>query len=319
MSADNEESAGADQLKRKVRDWLLREGYPFELRIGRQLLGAGFHDIAHGRFFRDLDTEKWREIDVMAFALAKPFFEQGEGQSRPPLIGVRFVVECKHGHRPWVVMASPTSPAQNQFPSSFLEGRVATALLRQAEMPDISPGGASGTGLSLEAFSFGAYLGHNVVQTAALTRSESKGDKLGPESQGQPNAAYSAVRSVVAAAGAVAKQVNDAQIEQLKLKQPLSGMSVILPVIVCNAPMFRLSLSEGGEESLDEIDEAAIAAPPSGDRDGGLRLVRIVRPGAPLNALARRAIADAETVATILRDRWPEYSRRAMQSLRIET
>ena len=301
-----------------MRNWLLREGYPFELKIGRHLRDAGYHDIAHGRFFRDLDTDKWREIDVIASALAKPSYEGGEGHARPPLIGIQLVVECKHGNRPWVVMASPTSPGYNQLPSSFLEGRVATAVLKQAEMPDISPGGSSGSGLSLAAFGFGAFLGHNVVQTAALTKIDPEGGQLASELQGQPNAAYSAVRSVVAAAGAIAKKVHDGRIEQLKLKEPLNGMTMVLPVIVCNAPMFRLSLSEGGEESLNEIDEAAIAAPPSGDRDGGLRLVRIVRPGGPLDALARRAIADGELVASILRDRWPEYSGRALRSLGIQ-
>jgi hypothetical protein len=157
-----------DDLPNRVRGWLSREGYPFELRIGRQLRQERYHDIEHGRYYRDPETEKWREIDIVATALAEPYFVKGESQARPPIMSVRLVVECKHGDRPWVIMASPAMPSDSQFPSSYLNSRITRAVLNQAEMPNVDPGGQHGSGLRLSAFGFGKYRGHNAVQTSRL-------------------------------------------------------------------------------------------------------------------------------------------------------
>jgi hypothetical protein len=98
MPAAEQQSEGNDDLRQKVRGWLDREGYPFELRVGQQLRRAGFFSVQYGRYFRDPETEKWRDIDLVAAGLSESDFPDSGGQARPPHVGVRLVVECKHGH-----------------------------------------------------------------------------------------------------------------------------------------------------------------------------------------------------------------------------
>ena len=320
MPEAEQQSERNDDLTQKVRGWLTRVGYPFELRVGQQLRRAGFFSVQYGRYFRDPEAEKWREIDLVATAMSEPHFADGAGQSSPPIVGVRLVVECKHGDRPWVVLASKTDPPDNQFPSSFVNGRVPAALLRQAETPNISSGSQHGSGLQLRAFSFGRFRGHNVVQAANLNATSRQGEEQpggnhsARDSNAGMNAAYAALRSVTSAAAAIARLSDERDQQRLTHGNPLTGVTLALPVIVCNARLFRLVLTEDGREQLDEVQEVAIAGPPVGD-EGTSKIVHVVRFGEPLNQLAARCLADANAIAAILQQNWPEYSARALREI----
>jgi hypothetical protein len=220
-----------------------------------------------------------------------------------------------------VVLASRTEAPDNQFPSSFMNGRVPAALLRQAETPHISPGSQHGSGLRLLAFSFGRFRGHNVVQAANLNagsrsaEEQSRDNQHARDGQAGMNAAYAALRSVTSAASSIARQSDERDQQQLANGNLLTGTSLVLPVIVCNARLFRLALSEDGTEQLEEVQEATVAGPPASEGEAGSRLVHVVRSGAPLNRLAERCLADANAIAAILRQNWTDYLARALREI----
>lgn len=291
-----------EKLHDKVREWLSKQGYPLELEVGRQLRSAGFHDVYHGRFFRDPVTGKWRENDLLA--VRHIFQERREGPVEAPLITVQFVIECKRSTKPWVVLASVARGVELQFPSGFLSGRIARALVAQAEMPNLGAGTQHGTGISLEAFGFDEVRGHGVVQA-----------ELGKGTRpNRRNAAYNAVRSAVAAATALANRADRHELAQLKSRK-LAGAALRLPIVVCAAPLFLLRLDENGREQLTEVDEAVVGAPPTTDADQSLMLVRIVKPGVPLLRLCERAFADAAKIRSVLRSGWNEHMQRIVSRL----
>ncbi|MEX1187521.1 MAG: hypothetical protein WEA80_13120 [Gemmatimonadaceae bacterium] len=281
----------------KVRAWLAKEGYPLELEIGRQLRDAGVNDIEHGHLYRDQRSGKWREVDILGtqFTLTgKP----GE-PTQPPSFTLRFVVECKYSHRPWLVLASESSQVERQFPSGYLLGAVGSAIVRRAEMPNVGRYTTSGSGVTLKAFGLGAMRGHGVVQA------------LGAKKAG-PNMAYRAVRSVVAAAGAEAARTDASLLAQVALpgEPRVKQVFLHLPVVVVQGSIFELSLNREGRESLREVEEAGLLAPgPHGKASP--TLVRIVRPGVALKTLVGNAITDAQLLTEVLRPEWADHVRLA--------
>jgi len=285
----------------KIATWLRRHGYPFELQVGRQLTDAGFPDVLHGRFYRDVTTGVSREIDVLAI---RHVFRDGG-----PVLSAQLVVECKHGARPWIVMASTAGADEVQFPSRFLPGRLTGAVLEQAELPIVDRGSQHGTGLTLAAYGFDAIRGHNVVQADDLNGARGK------DGDSRHNPAFNALQSVVAATTALAAAADQQALPQLHVGEAVRGAAFRLPVIVCNAPLFRLTLDGQNEPHVEAIEEIAVGAPSMAGDAGGIVLVRIVRPGQALQALAARALADVERTADILASQWPTYAQRAKQRL----
>jgi len=78
----------------KVLEWLNSTGFPLEMEAASAFRTAGF-DVRQSAVFPDSQTDKGREIDVLA--------------QDPDFIGVieiSFVVECKSSSNPWVVFTS---------------------------------------------------------------------------------------------------------------------------------------------------------------------------------------------------------------------
>jgi hypothetical protein len=79
----------------KVREWLEKQGFALEMQAASAFRAAGF-DVKQSSYYTDAETQKPREIDV-----------QAQLRSFSGLVDVKFVVECKSGSKPWVLLCSP--------------------------------------------------------------------------------------------------------------------------------------------------------------------------------------------------------------------
>lgn len=86
-------------LAERIQRSLERTGYPLELETARVLGGAGF-DVVQSDYYKDPETDKYREIDVVAYSSSTV--------SRGELL-VQIVVECKKSSNPWVVFSARRS------------------------------------------------------------------------------------------------------------------------------------------------------------------------------------------------------------------
>lgn len=83
----------SDKLK-SIKGWLNKNGYPLEMNVARSLEGQGF-EIAQSILYKDSDTGKYRETDIIAHVtkeINKVWFN------------ITFVFECKKTiDKPWIV------------------------------------------------------------------------------------------------------------------------------------------------------------------------------------------------------------------------
>jgi hypothetical protein len=83
-----------NELKKKVKSWLESQGYPLEMYVAKKFAEFGF-DIGQSVYYKDIETGKSREIDVIAF---KYFNSYGVW------FNLAFVIECKLSRdKPWIV------------------------------------------------------------------------------------------------------------------------------------------------------------------------------------------------------------------------
>ncbi len=83
-----------EDLKKAVRGWLEKQGYPLEMRVAKIFSELGF-GLRQGWFFQDPEEEKPREIDILAFL---------ESYSGHPLM-LEAIIECKWSEKPFVVFS----------------------------------------------------------------------------------------------------------------------------------------------------------------------------------------------------------------------
>ena len=94
-------------LSEKVSDWFHKTGLPLELETASSFKAAGF-EVTHSSVYADPETDKGREIDVVAYT-----------RDAIGLIQIFFVVECKASPNPWVIL---TNKEQNWGLSYFSLG-----------------------------------------------------------------------------------------------------------------------------------------------------------------------------------------------------
>ncbi|MCK4395921.1 hypothetical protein KAW96_04915 [candidate division WOR-3 bacterium] len=82
-------------LKRKIKEWLTKQGYPLEMRVATSFRKAGF-DVIQSHYYIDPENDNYREIDIIA---TKPDFIGG--------IDISFIIECKSSkEKPWLLFSS---------------------------------------------------------------------------------------------------------------------------------------------------------------------------------------------------------------------
>jgi len=96
---DKTENEGPDFVE-KVRQWLVKTGYPLEMRVAQEFRKLEPTLIQQGVNYKDGETGKIRESDIDVFWLA---MTPGTLQS----ISLQVIVECKAGTQPWIMFADP--------------------------------------------------------------------------------------------------------------------------------------------------------------------------------------------------------------------
>lgn len=82
-------------MKDKIKDWLLKGGLPLEMKFSRALLKGGF-EVAQSVYYRDPETDKFRETDIVASKYER---------INETWIHLTFVIECKKStDKPWVIL-----------------------------------------------------------------------------------------------------------------------------------------------------------------------------------------------------------------------
>ncbi|MFB9053934.1 hypothetical protein ACFFVB_12680 [Formosa undariae] len=82
-------------MEDKIKDWLLKGGFPLEMKFVNSLLKENF-EVAQSVYYQDFETEKFRETDIIASK-----FEKINGT----WTYITFVIECKKSYdKPWIVL-----------------------------------------------------------------------------------------------------------------------------------------------------------------------------------------------------------------------
>ncbi|NOQ75965.1 MAG: hypothetical protein GQ574_28420 [Crocinitomix sp.] len=82
-------------MKKKIKDWLLLGGFPLEMKFADSLLKKEFQ-VAQSVYYKDAETEKFRETDIIANKYEK---------INDTWVFITFVIECKKStDKPWIVL-----------------------------------------------------------------------------------------------------------------------------------------------------------------------------------------------------------------------
>ncbi|MEG9329229.1 hypothetical protein V6B16_14915 [Salinimicrobium catena] len=80
--------------KQNIKNWIEKNGYPFEMMVAKSFKKAGF-EISQSVLFKDEETGKYRETDIIAHEsknIEKVWFN------------ISFIVECKKSNdKPWII------------------------------------------------------------------------------------------------------------------------------------------------------------------------------------------------------------------------
>lgn len=83
-----------DTINKKIADWLEKQGYPFEMFVAQQFKKLGF-SVNQSVFYKDDESGKFREIDVIAYA---------NREINGVWFNITFIVECKVSNdKPWII------------------------------------------------------------------------------------------------------------------------------------------------------------------------------------------------------------------------
>lgn len=207
----------ANDLQRKILEWLERKGYPLEFAAAEAFRQRGFR-VLQGEHYSDPERGVPREIDLLA-----------EVTSQVPsgYLRVAHVVECKRSReKPWVFF---TSPKARMYSAACVAQTIGSAwghaalwcLAGEVALHETSAFAAP------ENPAFGG------VQ-ALKARGRSEADVV-----------YAALQSVVSASIATAAKYDDPRLPQLISE---NFAFVALPLVVVDGNLFRVSLDAGSSQ-----------------------------------------------------------------------
>jgi hypothetical protein len=229
--------------RQSVLTWLQKHGYPFELRVAREFRRSGW-GVEHATWFRDVETGKFRELDLVAIISAVPV------DGRNEIASIRLAIECKRSDNPWVLFASELPP--KPFVYSGVASRdplssaaMFIALAKQIALPSVLQ--------APEDYAHGVVKAH----------SDNK--------QGDPTAPYSAIRSVLNAANAIGEKQADFALSAAKV-YPTVG--VVVPVVVLAGTLYRYAIDQSDNDLLEQTNRAVVAM--ASPIDGSLAPVHLV-------------------------------------------
>ncbi len=100
-------------MEDKIREWLESNGYPLEMEVAKSFRNISDFQVIQSHHYVDIETEKIREIDVMAELHANRW-----DSSIGPLVIFSALVECKSRvNNPWLLFMG--SPQTKLYPQSL--------------------------------------------------------------------------------------------------------------------------------------------------------------------------------------------------------
>lgn len=270
----------SESIEDRLRSWLAHEGYPFELRVGRVFREVGW-GVEHAQLFSDLETEKPREIDLVAST------QVGDRETFS-LVNISWAIECKRtSTSPWVVFVS--RQREDGVPASALQmatGQLATGVMIHAE--DLIPKTAT--------FEVPSRLGHGIVRAFSNNKS------------GDPTAPYAAL---LCAASAAAALMRGKEALLLRRAGKAAIVSVHIPLVAIEGRLFEMEIDDTGQEAITEVDRSIVLVRSPGSATESV-LVTIVT-AANLQEFAAQLLADSRRLAAeVLPDAqhiWTDFKR----------
>lgn len=165
----------ANDLNKKVLEWVMGQGYPLEMKVATSFRNRGF-EVIQSHYYPDPENNELREIDIVAIT-----------PEYTGLIDVSFVIECKSSKKkPWVLFTSEhTLEGLNIFFSYCINSDSAREILIEKQMetdvklPWMKKSGRIAYGLT-QAFTTGSditFKASTSVLKAAISRKRILGEK----------------------------------------------------------------------------------------------------------------------------------------------
>ena len=209
-------------LDQTVLEWLKKQGYPLELRVGRAFRASGW-DVHHARWYTDLESNKPREIDLYA--------RLEEGESNPyKSATIALAIECKSSEKPWVVFtAADPVPVDRFIGSMVADGASSDALLVTDVQKIARP----------HLLNPAVQVGHGIVKA------------LGENRSGDPTTPYAALRGVVGAAAALGREQEEVAD---MIGDGVAMATLTLPLVVFDGVLYQYALDADKQELLTRLD-----------------------------------------------------------------
>lgn len=225
-----------------VRDWLLKHGYSTELRAGTLLRARGWH-VEHATWFTDLDSGKYRELDIRASV-----WDGVADELR--WVTVSLAIECKRSDgKPWVVFTAPRDTTDLQVRNAMVADDFSRDLLYSVR-PEVG---------MPECLRPSHTPGHGVTRAFTDTRSN------------DPTAPYAALRGVLSAANALGRENERFA---LSAAPEHTRADLVLPLVVLDGELYRYWLDDQDQDQVQFATwlQTTIASPV----DGSVSIVTIV-------------------------------------------
>ncbi|MFC9473070.1 hypothetical protein ACFTS5_12885 [Nocardia sp. NPDC056952] len=209
------------QFTAKIAKWLREQGYPLEMRTARAL-AANDIDTTLGWYYADIETGQQRETDIYAYA------RRSYPDDEYAVVQISLAIECKSSKdKPWILFTdgptrmSSTARRNQRFVSPDRKW-IRTLQVESAELPLLD-----------------GYSPHGYALVRAFA-----GDNQ--------DAAFGAMLSTAKAAAGIQRWHQQARRGEDTIN------SIVLPVLLVDAPLLQCELDSDGNERLTPIERGTI-------------------------------------------------------------
>jgi hypothetical protein len=217
-------SEGQAGLPAKIREWLNSQGYPLEMQT-LQMCREARLDADPSWFYLDKESGDYREADVRTATQ--------EEMSGGSVLAITAIMECKQSRdKPWIVFTNSGYQGFNRF---RFENRF---------IPDYMRDWWQALTETIDTHHLPYPLEPKKPMGYALVRALATGDK---------DFAYAALMAVTKAALGAVNDLEERAADHLKRHhEPTLYYSLVLPVLVIDAPLYTCTLGDDGEPVLNE-------------------------------------------------------------------
>lgn len=206
-------------LKKRVTDWLEKQGYPLEMRVASALRDVGFA-VSQGEYYDDPDTKTSREIDVIAVKT-----------DEYDILETSIVVECKRSaDKPWVLFTSETHESGRDITLTY----AVMSLSAREKLVKLSKKGFD----------------KSMQDLLWLNKSKKTAYGMAVAFTKREDPAYKAALSALKAS--ISQNISSSYTNVTK------SLRFIFPVIVIDGNLFEAYLDKKGNTVVREIDEGTV-------------------------------------------------------------